>query len=55
MEQPSGETNTPCVEEPFSGREIHCIELQVLLAGNEARKKQIHNFSGLTAADLDES
>ncbi|MFI5473793.1 hypothetical protein ACIA6D_26575 [Streptomyces cacaoi] len=55
MEQPSDETDHPYTFEPFSGREIHCVELQKLLAGDDARKKQILNFSGLTPEDLEES
>jgi len=54
MEEYSGETDPPYAVEPFSGREVHCLELQHLLAGEDARKKQIYNFSGLTPADLDE-
>lgn len=55
MEEYSGEIDPPYTVEPFSGREVHCLELQHLLAGGDARKKQIYNFSGLTPADLDES
>lgn len=54
MEQPSGDTDPPYTFEPFSGREIHCLELQKLLADDDARKKQIHSFSGLTPADPDD-
>ncbi|MET7649480.1 hypothetical protein [Streptomyces sp. NPDC005486] len=54
MEQPSGETDPPYDVEPFSGREIHCLELRNLLAGDDARKKQILNSSGLTPEDLKE-
>lgn len=54
MDQPSGDTDPPYTVEPFSGREIHCLELQKLLAGDDARKKQIFNSSGLTPADFDE-
>jgi hypothetical protein len=55
MEESSGEIDPPYTFEPFSGREIHCLELQYLSDGDDARKKQIHNFSGLTPADFDES
>ncbi|WP_406100486.1 hypothetical protein [Streptomyces canus] len=54
MEQPSGETDPPYDVEPFSGREIHCLELLKLSAGDDAQKKQILNSSGLTPADLNE-
>ena len=54
MDQPSEETDPPYDVEPLSGREIHCLELLKLLAGDDTRKKQILNSSGLTPADLDE-
>lgn len=55
MDEPSGEADPPSAFEPFSGREIHCLELQKLSTGDDVRKKQIFNFSGLTPEDLDES
>jgi len=48
MEDPPGETDFPYHCQPHSQRDLHSIQLRLLLASTETEKKQILTSSGIT-------